>query len=111
MTLAAMAATTSAPSSTVKPDDKVAQDRFVQYQKQAKLKLEQVNRRKYSLVNLWYFLFRKNCTKNKKLKNEKMKQNKHVYYLESKPIDAKWAKRSDHIISKKSWITNCNWEN
>jgi hypothetical protein len=40
-----------------------------------------------------------------------MKQNKHVYYLESKPIDAKWAKRSDHIISKKSWITNCNWEN
>jgi hypothetical protein len=52
LTLAAMAATTSAPSSTVKPDDKVAQDRFVQYQKQAKLKLEQVNRRKYSLVNL-----------------------------------------------------------
>jgi len=42
-TLAAtMAATASAPSSTVKPDDKVAQDRFMQYQKQAKLKAEQV---------------------------------------------------------------------
>lgn len=40
--LAAMAANTSAPSSTVKPDDKVAQDRFMQYQKQAKLKAEQV---------------------------------------------------------------------
>lgn len=36
-----MAASASAPSSTVKPDDKVAQDRFMQYQKQAKLKLEQ----------------------------------------------------------------------
>ncbi len=42
LTLAAMAASTSAPSSTVKPDDKVAQDRFMQYQKQAKLKAEQV---------------------------------------------------------------------
>ncbi|CAF4012893.1 unnamed protein product [Adineta steineri] len=41
LTLAAAAATTSAPSSTVKPDDKVAQDRFMQYQKQAKLKAEQ----------------------------------------------------------------------
>jgi hypothetical protein len=48
LTLAAMAATTSTTSSTVKPDDKVAQDRFVQYQKQAKLKLEQVNSRQYS---------------------------------------------------------------
>ncbi len=43
LTLAAMAANTTAPSSTVKPDDKVAQDRFMQYQKQAKLKAEQVN--------------------------------------------------------------------
>jgi hypothetical protein len=42
LTLAAMAASTSASSSTVKPDDKVAQDRFMQYQKQAKLKAEQV---------------------------------------------------------------------
>ncbi len=47
LTLAAMAASTSTPSSTVKPDDKVAQDRFMQYQKQAKLKAEQVNKRKY----------------------------------------------------------------
>lgn len=40
--LAEKAAHTSAPSSTVKPDDKVAQDRFMQFQKQAKLKAEQV---------------------------------------------------------------------
>ena len=44
LTLAAMAVSTSAPTSTVKPDDKVAQDRFMQYQKQAKLKAEQVER-------------------------------------------------------------------
>lgn len=43
MSLAAKTATTSASSSTVKPDDKIAQDRFMQYQKQAKLKAEQVN--------------------------------------------------------------------
>ncbi len=43
LSLAAAAASTSTPtSSTVKPDDKVAQDRFMQYQKQAKLKAEQV---------------------------------------------------------------------
>ncbi|CAF4448744.1 unnamed protein product [Rotaria socialis] len=41
LSLAAKTATTSASSSTVKPDDKVAQDRFMQYQKQAKLKAEQ----------------------------------------------------------------------
>jgi hypothetical protein len=42
LSLAAAAASTSIPtSSTVKPDDKVAQDRFMQYQKQAKLKAEQ----------------------------------------------------------------------
>lgn len=50
-----MAASTSAPSSTVKPDDKVAQDRFMQYQKQAKLKAEQVKKKnpniKCSLVD------------------------------------------------------------
>ena len=40
--LAEKAAHTSASSSTVKPDDKVAQDRFMQFQKQAKLKAEQV---------------------------------------------------------------------
>ena len=45
LTLAAMAASTSTASSTVKPDDKVAQDRFMQYQKQAKLKAEQVKLR------------------------------------------------------------------
>lgn len=44
LTLASLAASTSTPSSTVKPDDKVAQDRFMQYQKQAKLKAEQVGR-------------------------------------------------------------------
>ncbi|CAM4812301.1 unnamed protein product [Rotaria magnacalcarata] len=41
LSLAAKTANTSAPSSAVKPDDKVAQDRFMQYQKQAKLKAEQ----------------------------------------------------------------------
>ncbi|CAF1617507.1 unnamed protein product, partial [Adineta ricciae] len=41
LTLAAMAASTSTSSTAVKPDDKVAQDRFMQYQKQAKLKAEQ----------------------------------------------------------------------
>jgi len=50
LTLAAMAASTSTPSSTVKPDDKVAQDRFMQYQKQAKLKQEQVKKKKIFLV-------------------------------------------------------------
>lgn len=42
LTLAAMAASSSTSSSTVKPDDKNTQDRFMQYQKQAKLKAEQV---------------------------------------------------------------------
>lgn len=41
LSLAAKVATSSASSSTVKPDDKIAQDRFMQYQKQAKLKAEQ----------------------------------------------------------------------
>ncbi|CAF1287230.1 unnamed protein product [Rotaria sordida] len=41
LSLAAKAASTTTTSSTVKPDDKVAQDRFMQYQKQAKLKAEQ----------------------------------------------------------------------
>jgi hypothetical protein len=87
LTLAALAASTPASSSTVKPDDKIAQDRFMQYQKQAKLKAEQV--RKHFYLNESNFLFRKNYTKNKKLKNVKMKQNKHVYYLESKSISMK----------------------
>jgi hypothetical protein len=59
----------------------------MQYQKQAKLKAEQV--RKHFSLNESNFLFRKNYTKNKKLKNVKMKQNKHVYYLESKSISIK----------------------
>ncbi|CAF2750890.1 unnamed protein product [Rotaria sp. Silwood2] len=41
LSLAAKAASTTTSSSTVKPDDKVAQDRFMQYQKQAKIKAEQ----------------------------------------------------------------------
>ena len=53
-----MAASTSAPSSTVKPDDKVAQDRFMQYQKQAKLKAEQVKANEnIDCLNLFYFIF------------------------------------------------------
>ena len=40
--LASLAASTSTSTATVKPDDKFAQDRFMQYQKQAKLKAEQV---------------------------------------------------------------------
>ncbi|CAF3581952.1 unnamed protein product [Rotaria sp. Silwood1] len=41
LSIAAKAVSTTSSSSTVKPDDKVAQDRFMQYQKQAKLKAEQ----------------------------------------------------------------------
>ena len=42
LALASKAANTSAPTPTVKPDEKMAQDRFLQYRKQAKLKAEQV---------------------------------------------------------------------
>jgi len=41
LALASKAANTSAPSSTIKPDEKTTQDRFMQFQKQAKLKAEQ----------------------------------------------------------------------
>jgi hypothetical protein len=50
LTLASLAASTPAPSSTVKPDDKVAQDRFMQYQKQAKLKAEQVKEKENFII-------------------------------------------------------------
>jgi hypothetical protein len=103
LTLAAMAASTSTPSSTVKPDDKVAQDRFMQYQKQAKLKAEQVKKRKYFSFYLFNFLFRKNCTKNKKLKNVKMKQNKHVYYLESKLRFILTIKKNSFGFQRNEW--------
>jgi hypothetical protein len=56
LTLAAIAASTSAPSSTVKPDDKVAQDRFMQYQKQAKLKAEQVIKKEKEKIFIDLFI-------------------------------------------------------
>ncbi len=69
MTLAAIAASTSAPSSTVKPDDKVAQDRFMQYQKQAKLKAEQVIKK-----NIFIGLFIKFCFQEKLYKEQEAKK-------------------------------------